>query len=401
MSEENIVTAPPPPSGKPGLWTRDFTMIIIVNAFLFTGFQMLPTALPPYLKFLGAPDQALGLLSGISMVAALIMRPLSGLLLDSIGRRVVFLTGLLILVFSTTAFYFFPVVWIILAVRFVHGVGWGIASTACSTVAADYIPKVRFGEGMGYFGLAASFGMAVAPALALSMPAGPMIWTSTGFSMAALLIALLLRYKRVENKPKIPGIRVSIYERAAVLPSVVMLFSTVAFGAVVTFVALYARERGIEQNVGLFFTVYASVMLISRPSIGKLIDRKGSGVVIIPSLLFSSLAMLLLWKAETFHLLLLSGGVYGLGQGMMFSGAQAMAVLNSPRHRIGAANATFFTGFDLGLGCGAMFSGYLASMLGYADMFLIFTVFPVIGIIVYLLGRKNVLTGPYKDDGQE
>ncbi len=388
------MTAPNSCAAPARIWSRDFILIILVNAFMFTGFQMLPTALPPYLKSLGAADGILGMLSGISMVATLLMRPLSGNLLDTLGRRSVFLCGLFIMVFSTTAFYFFPVVGIILAVRFVHGMGWGISSTSCSTIAADCVPKSRFGEGMGYFGLSASLGMAVAPALALSMPAGPMIWISTGFSAAALGIAFVLNCKPVEKAARTPGKRPSIYEKACLLPSAVIMLSTMCYGAIITFIALYAKSRGVTHNIGWFFTVYASVMLLTRPFIGKLVDRKGSGVVVIPSLVFNITAVALLGLADSFISFMGCAAIYGIGQGSLFSSTQTMAVLSAPKGRIGAANSTFFTGFDLGLGCGAMLSGYLAAILGYSGMFVSFTIFPAVGIAVYIIWRKHAHTGP-------
>ena len=124
-------------------------------------------------------------------------RPLAGVLLDRLGRRGVFLSGLALVTVASAAMYFFPLVGMILLLRFIHGLGWGVATTASSTVAADYIPKARFGEGMGYFSLAASMAMAISPAIALSLRAGPMFILATAFMVGSTLLALFLQYRPV------------------------------------------------------------------------------------------------------------------------------------------------------------------------------------------------------------
>ncbi|WP_374226398.1 MFS transporter [Bacillus sp. sid0103] len=40
----------------------------------------------------------------------------------------------------------------LLIVRFFHGIGFGMATTATGAIVADLIPESRKGEGMGYYG---------------------------------------------------------------------------------------------------------------------------------------------------------------------------------------------------------------------------------------------------------
>ena len=164
-------------------------------------------------------------------------RPLAGVLLDRLGRRGVFLSGLALVTVASAAMYFFPLVGMILLLRFIHGLGWGVATTASSTVAADYIPKARFGEGMGYFSLAASMAMAISPAIALSLRAGPMFILATAFMVGSTLLALFLQYRPVAPPSGGPTSR-NPYEKAAIPPAVVMFLVNTAYGAVVTFLAI-------------------------------------------------------------------------------------------------------------------------------------------------------------------
>lgn len=371
-------------AARPPLWTKDFILITLINLLLFLGFQCYPSALPPYVKSLGASDSTLGWLTATATISTLITRPLAGLLLDSLGRRGVFLSGLVLMTAVSAAMYFFPIVVIILALRFVHGLGWGIASTAGSTIAADYIPKIRFGEGMGFFSLSASIGMAVSPAIALSLSPKAMFITATSFMAASILLALFLNYKKIENKGGAKKGWQNPYEKAAMIPALVSALIAIPFGATVTFMALYAAERGID-NIGPFFTVYALTMMATRPIVGKFVDKNGHNLIVPLALCALGAALVLLAQSTSMTLFLTSAILYGLGQGSVFTSTQVLAVLNSPPDRVGAANATFFTGFDAGIGAGAVLSGILATALGYSGMYLSLTICPLLAGIVFML----------------
>ena len=53
--------------------------------------------------------------------------------------------------------------------------------------------------------------------------------------------------------------------------------------------------------------------------------------------------------------------------------------------RRGAANATLFSAFDIGIGLGALFLGMLAQAIGYRAMFLVEAGVLVIPMMMFLL----------------
>ena len=373
---------------KGTLWTRNFILITLVNFFLFFAFQMFPTALPPYLKTLGASDALLGWLQGILTIAVLLVRPFSGLALDKYGRKGIFLAGMLGMLVVTAAYHFVQVVAIILVLRFAHGLVWGISNTACSTVATDNIEKKRFAEGMGYFSLANGIGMAVAPAVALSSGMTSSVWLAIIFLVFACLFALPLQYQKVpETAPREKG-KMALYAKESIMPSVIVFFIMLTWGAVITFLALYGAERSIT-NVGLFFTVYAVSQLISRPIMGRLVDRKGFGAGIWPGVILSPIALLLLSVSSSMPLFLTCAVLYGVGVGAAHASLQTMAIVRVSKDRTGAANATFFTGFDAGIGLGAVIAGQLSPILGYSGMFACMAACPVIAGILYFITAKR------------
>ncbi len=75
------------------LWTRDFLLITLGNLFIFLGFQMLLPIMPVFALELGGTEAWAGMVTGIFTLASVIMRPITGRLLDRQGRKGVYLGG--------------------------------------------------------------------------------------------------------------------------------------------------------------------------------------------------------------------------------------------------------------------------------------------------------------------
>jgi MFS family permease len=58
----------------------------------------------------------------------------------------------------------------IIFIRILHGIGFGIHSTTSGAVIADIVPKSRLGEGLGYFGIYNTIAVATRrPGIALAL----------------------------------------------------------------------------------------------------------------------------------------------------------------------------------------------------------------------------------------
>ena len=156
-------------NSQPKLWTRDFILICIATFCIFGGFQILMPILPKYAQTLGADEKVVGLINAIFTITAVSVRPFIGRELDIRGRKEIYLMGLFIFFLAVVGYLWAPTLLLILAFRLVHGVGWAGVSTAAGTIVADIVPPARRGEGMGYYGVASTIAMAIAPALGLTL----------------------------------------------------------------------------------------------------------------------------------------------------------------------------------------------------------------------------------------
>ena len=341
----------------------------------------------------GATEDIVGLVMGIFTITSVGLRPFAGRFLDAKGRKIVYFFGLTLIIASIFAYTLMPTVAMVLVIRLVHGVGWGAASTASGTIAADVIPKSRLGEGMGFFGLTTVISMAIAPAMGLQVIAlwgfGPLFYGSALICILAACCAWRITYHPVNLlEPNGPGSKPALFEKNAYIPATLIFFTNLAYGAIVTFIALYADGFGI-RNIGIFFTVFAFSLLISRPYFGRTIDKKGFDFAMIPGMVCISLAMLILYFAQNLNYFIAAALFFGIGGGAVQPCLQAMAVFNVPPQRRGAANATFMSGFDLGIGIGAILWGLVAKAVGYGMMYLL-GVTPVgIAFALYFVLVKN------------
>lgn len=379
------------------IWSPSFVRILLINLFMFISFQMLVPVLPVYASALGAKPSQIGLITALLTLSSLIVRAFAGIALDNHGRRPIFLVGLIFIVAFTFAYGFITSFWVLLGLRFLHGFAWGAASTGSNTVASDMIPRQRFGEGMGYFALSTALAIALGPALGLQLMERYNFQSTSLLSTALVVIALLLAIgmpmQKGEGKPEE---RPSLYERAAIRPALMIFFVTATMGAITNFVALYGISLGIP-SVSMFFVVYAFFVIVSRPISGRVSDLYGYRPVVIPAFISMIVALLVLNQSQNLACFLVSGALFGGGFAAAQTAFQAMSVVLSPKERTGAANATFFTGFDGGIGVGALAAGLLVQQFGYAGMYGFFAMVLFFAMLLYFaLGWK--ITHPYQKE---
>ena len=377
------------------LWSRPFAIIMAINFMLFLSFNMLNPSLPIYFQDIGISETMTGVCISIFTVGSIIVRPIAGGVLDRFGRRAVFFVSMLILCGMVYAYALSGAIFALLLLRLVHGFDWGFASTATSTMATDIIPRQKIGTGMGIFGLSMSLALAFAPALAVNLMEKSgfegMIFVSTAFLVVATLLGLCYPFHHTvtpSTANKAGKGRTALFEHTAVLPSVIMGCITLTMSAITTYVPLYALSLGMH-NVGFFFTVYAIGLMVVRAFIGIVVDRFGIVAATIPSFISMLLAMLLLAFAKDLAMILTSGFLYGAGYGGAQTTMQSLAVMNAPAERFGAANGTFFIGFDLGIGFGALLAGILSDYFGFAPMYLMLSIFIVLAILLVLKFRPH------------
>ncbi|PJN90920.1 MFS transporter [Bacillus sp. mrc49] len=380
--------------GADKIWTRDFIMICLANLCIFMGFQMTMPTLPLFVEQLGGDDRLVGAVLGIFTFSALLVRPIAGRLLETKGRRIVFLVGLAIFALSVGSFGFMGSIGLLFMMRIIQGVGWGFSSTASGTIASDIIPAKRRGEAMGYYGLSGNLALAFGPSLGLFLaavlPFQELFLICSVLGLLAIVTASLIRYQKVERDPSMAAVakRFDVYEKSAIQPSLLIFFISVTFGGIATFLPLYTAEKGVD-GIQWYFLVYAMALMVTRLFSGRLYDRRGHRAIFIPSTLLIMAGMLLLAWMPGEAVLYLAAVLYGFGFGSVQPALQAWSIEKTPPNRKAMANATYFSFFDLGVGMGAILFGQIGYLFGYRSIYITAAFSIFISMIVYLLIIKS------------
>ncbi|XMA23547.1 MFS transporter (plasmid) [Bacillus bombysepticus] len=381
---------------KPQLWTKDFISIAITNFLVFSTFYYLLVTLPIYaLQALHGAESEAGLITTVFLIASILTRPLAGKWIERSGKYIVLISSLLVL-FIASIFYFIPQSVVgLLILRFFHGIGFGMATTATGAIVADLIPDSRKGEGMGYYGLTLNLGMAIGPFLGLTVmhQAGTnvMFIILAVCSLFALVAGLFVKLPKKTIMPertieRKTGMKIGGYlEKSAIPVSLVLAFFALMYSGIISFVSIFAKEHSLVEASSYFFVVYAVVLLISRPFTGKWFDVFGANIIIYPAILCLAVGTFLLSVSNTSLLFLSSAALIGLGWGTMFPSLQTIVIQVAPPKKRALATATFFSIFDFGFGIGSSIFGIAASKMDHGTIYFYCSFLILIGIGVYYL----------------
>ena len=300
------------------LWTKDYISVCLTTFFMFLNYYYLLVTIPIYLiQDLDGNTAQAGLLVAVFYVAAILIRFVVGQWIASFGIRKVFLASLVIYLGAAFMYFFTTSLISLMILRVVHGIGFGMLTTATGTIIATIIPNGRKGEGMGYYGLMMNISMALGPfagLLAINQWGSSMMFA---ISVASVVIgtftALVIKLPKFEKKAatekiaKRKAIKVSdLIEMSSMRISLVSFFFALVYASIVSFVSVYAEELQLTEVASYFFIVYVIALLVSRPFTGKWFDQYGANVIMIPSIISFALGMFLLSQASGAFLFLLS-----------------------------------------------------------------------------------------------
>ncbi|WML41000.1 MFS transporter [Neobacillus sp. OS1-2] len=377
---------------KPKLWSKDFISVSLSNFFLFLTFYILLVTLPSYaMDELHSSSSVAGLMTTVFLLSAIVSRPLAGQWLESKGHKKVLLIAL-VLFAGASLLYFFPTSIIgFLVVRLVHGIGFGMATTAVGTIVADIIPVSRRGEGMGYFVMSTNMAMVIGPfvgLLAIQQWGSSILFIlSVVVAVGSLLTGLSVGIKK-PVKPAEKAISSSfsfrnLFEASAVPIALVGSFMAIVYSALLSFVSIYANQIHLANVASLFFVVYAIVLLLSRPFTGKWLDQYGPNVISFPCIALFAIGMLVLSQSTGAGTFLLSAGLIGLGWGTLFPTFQTIAIQDAEPRKRGLATATFLSIYDTGIALGSFIVGIIAVKMDYSTLYFFCSFYILIGMVLY------------------
>lgn len=384
---------------KDRLFTRDYIFTCIAAFMMSFSFFILVPTLPLYLKDTFAISPALvGVVLSCYVVAVLSVRPMTGFVADALPRKKVYIVSYAIFVLSFTGYFFITqslVLFILL--RIFHGFSFGMLTTAGNTLVIDVMPSSRRGEGLGYYGVTNNLAMAFGPMVGLFViSAGSytlLFLTSLITGIVGLTLGAFVRVPRRELAPlrefKLSADRFFLKEGVRACIAFFML--AIPYGMTTSYMAMYADSAGIKQNAGLFFTVMAAGLIASRLNSGKRVDRgyitetitMGIVIAFVGAMGEAVLSTVAAWNIVAGYVTyFVTAFLFGYGYGTMFPAYNTLFINLAPHTRRATANATYLTGWDVGIGGGMLLGGYI-SEYAYSYCYMIGAALVVVALVFF------------------
>ena len=378
------------------LWTAEFIGMSATNFFHLMAQYILIVGLPIYImnEMKGGELEA-GLAMTFFQIGAVSSRPFAGRLIDSLHKGRLLLGATLAFFAIMLAFCFAHTEEAIYTLRLLQGIEFALGTTAAATLAALVLPAAKKGTGIGYFALSTNLAMVVGPL------AGLLIIRSFGMmALFVFLTASALFTLWLANRRKLPdeivvpkekkGRGFSLVERQALPAALIGGLVFFAYGGVLTFIPLYARTLGMEEDVSAFFAIFALIIVVTRPFIGRIFDQRGADYTVYPGLLLFFLGFLCFAAAESSAAFLASAAILGAGFGAASPALQTLAVASVAPERAGLATATYFWALDISVGLAAATLGLVAANFGYAALYgLLCPAVLVLAVIFYTIWRRR------------
>lgn len=379
------------------LWNREYCKVMCSNFMLFFSFYLLSPLLPIYLaERFQADKDTIGLVLSGYVVAALFVRPFSGFIVDTFNRKRV-LMYCFFLFFVCFAGYLGAATLLLFAVvRTFHGLPFGAATVANSTVAIDALPSSRRNEGIGYYGLSNNLAMAIAPS------AGIWLYSLAGdfrllFGISLVVAGIgfyctttvrLPARRPVEGKPRL-SMDHFFLTRAWLMAANILLFG-LCWGVMSNYVAIYGKEVfGITNGTGLFFALLSIGLFVSRLYGAKSLREGHLSENALQGAAISSVGYSLFVLSQGQWAYYLSALLIGLGNGRMYPAFLNMFISVARNDQRGTANSTILTSWDLGMGLGIFLGGVLIEYASYTTAFAVTAGSQITGFLLLLLRTRR------------
>lgn len=383
---------------KDKLITKNYIEILAANFLLFFGFWLLMPVLPFYLaEVFDANKTTIGAVLSCYTIAALCIRPFSGYLLDTFARKPLYLLAYFTFTAIFGGYLIAGTLTLFILFRIIHGVSFGMVTVRGNTIVIDIMPSSRRGEGLGYYGLANNIAMSIGPMTGLFLHDAGADYTlifccSLGSCLIGFLCASLVK---TTYKPPVKREPISL-DRFILLKGIPAGFSllllSIPYGMTTNYVAMYAKQIGIQSSTGFFFTFMALGMAVSRLFSGRLVDRGmvtqviEAGLYLVCFCFFglSSCGWLTTWSLQwTTYFLFTIALLLGIGFGTMFPAYNTLFVNLAPNNQRGTATSTYLTSWDVGIGAGMLLGGYIAEIATFKMAYLFGAALTVISLFYF------------------
>lgn len=396
---------------KERIWTFDFIKIFVVAMLISFATQFQATTFPLYVQYLGGNLATAGLMTSIYMGTSAVCKPFVGGLLNKRPRKKLCIVFGLVFACILSSYGFMSIIPMIMIVRALSAPCYSICSTASTTIATDFIPNDRMVEGIGYYNFSQTLSSALGATIALfiinNFSYKSLFFSCATCALLGVLLVFTVKYddpilkkrEQGEKKPEIrQTVRIPFKEKLnkmvspIMFPSCIMMFFIlIGSSGVVTYLPTWGKTVGIA-NIGTFFTCQAITLAACRLLVGKINKLIGTRRSIVLGIICIEICMLGIRFCTSLASICVLALFLGIGSGLIVPTMHAIMIMLAPQEERGMANAVFQMANDAGICVCSLVLGIIAQKLGIHNVFTYAALFPLGGIVVYIVKvRKQII----------
>lgn len=374
------------------LWSPAFINYGVSSGIFYMTQYVLVAALPIILTSeLGGSALDAGLAMTYFQIGTILCRPFAGRLIDGLDKRVILLISSALFFVIMGLFNLTTSLQTIFVLRGLHGAIFALGTTVMAALAVVVLPASRKGEGINMFAVFSNIAMVLGPAVGLyalqAYGSSALYMFLTIMTALAFILSNVIRLPKELAKPKqksSKGWSISQFIEKRSLPWALMgLFIGFTYSGVLVFIPIELNSMGAGVWGSVFFAIFALMIIISRPLVGKVYARYGSRFVIYPGVGLFIVGLAILGVVSTPVGIICTAPLLGLGYGAAQPAFQALAVQSAPIERAGVSTATYFLALDIAVGAGSVILALIANALGYQYLYQITSLIMIIALALY------------------
>lgn len=401
---EKAVEAQPEPGDKVRIPTEIW--VLVVAAFIIAlGFGLVAPIIPQFARSFDVSLAAAGAVVSVFSASRLLFAPVSGRLVDKLGSRKVYLTGLLTVAVTTAAVGLSTEYWNILALRFLAGVGSTMFTVSAMGLIVRLSPPTIRGRCSSIYASAFLIGNVIGPVVgaALSILGLRIPFFIYGACLGVASFVVWWRMPVLSSGPAVnadgvvqktmrfaEAVKDSAY-RCALVGGFAngWLNLGVRVAALPLFTAAVFNKGG--AVAGLAMATFAAGNAIALQFSGRLADTMGRKPLILSGLLVNAIFTGGIGLVNDMTALLIVSAIAGAGAGMFNPAQQAVLadVIGNERSG-GKVLANFQMAQDLGSITGPIVVGFLAQTYGFRLAYLVCAGIGLAAMVSWTFGRETL-----------
>ncbi|MGE6539352.1 staphylopine family metallophore export MFS transporter CntE [Bacillus luti] len=380
-----------------GAMSWPFLRLYILVFLYFSANAILNVIIPLQGGILGANNTTIGLIMGGYLFTTMFFRPWAGHIIQKQGpvkvlRIILILNGFALILYTVTGLGGFFIA------RILQGVSTAFFSMALQVGIIDALPDKDRSQGISLYSLFANMPGIIGPVVAYSIwEAGGMdyfIVVLISIAISTAMFGYSAKMEKIKNQPVSDSAEqeVSIFKSFKQLVknpilfkcSVLMLVASIVFGAITTFIPLYASQLK-SGNAGIYLMLQAATVVFVRFSLRKKIpsDGKWHASFVMGTMLLLAIA------AQCVSFSITGGAVFfymgailmGIPQALLYPTLTTYLTFVLPEKSRNVLIGLFIAMADLGVSLGSVIMGPIADFSSYSFMYMICAILGAVMII--------------------